>query len=56
MAALLEAQGHRVTRKPGWVGEFRIKVDGQEVYSGGERAKASTPDAIVTAVAEAPRE
>jgi len=56
VAALLEAQGHRVTRKPGWVGEFRIKVDGQEVYSGGERAKASTPEAIVTTVAMGPEE
>ena len=52
MAAQLKAAGHEVTTKPGWVGEFRIKVDGREVFSGGERAKASGPEAIVAAVEE----
>jgi hypothetical protein len=32
------------------MGEFRIQVDGREVFSGGERAKASTPEEIVALV------
>ena len=50
MAAQLKAAGHSVTTKPGWIGEFRINVDGRDVFTGGERAKASTPEAIVTTV------
>ena len=53
MAALLEAAGHAVTRKPGWMGEFRIKVDGRDVFNGGEQAKASTPEAIAATVQQA---
>ena len=53
MAALLEAAGHAVSRKPGWMGEFRIKVDGRDVFNGGERAKGSTPEAIVATVKQA---
>jgi len=53
VAALLEAAGHAVTRKPGWMGEFRIKVDGRDVFNGGERAKGSTPEAIVATVKQA---
>ena len=50
MAAQLKAAGHEVTTKPGWMGEFKIKVDGREIFNGGERAKASGPEAIVAAV------
>jgi hypothetical protein len=44
-----------VTRKPGWMGEFRIRIDGRDVWKGGEEAKASTPEAIVAVVEAALR-